>query len=177
MAGSVLIKLLGGLIIISACGALGNMVAKALAARAEALTVACHGLQLLATEIDYGATPLPLALEQVSRRLGGEVGQLFSKAAENLINEKGLTATEAWEGALADSLNYLAMNGGDTDVLRRFGQGLGLSHREDQLRRLRLVSEQLEERQKEAARASQTQGRVWRGLGVSTGLVLFLMWF
>ncbi len=176
MAGSVLVKLLGGFIIILACGALGNLVAKALAARAATLSAACHGLQLLATEIDYGATPLPLALTQVSQRLDGEVGLVFAKAALCLTAEKGLTAAEAWSKALESCLARLSMNGGDADILRRFGQGLGLSHREDQLRRLHLAAEQLEERQKEAAQTAHSQGRIWRGLGISTGLVLFLMW-
>lgn len=171
-----LLQLLGGVLTVAACGLLGQALAKALSTREKALATLCHGLALLATEIDYGATPLPQALLQISQRLDGEVGNLFRSAACRLQKEKGVTADVAWQEALAASEERLPLNGGDMAILYRFGQGLGQSHREDQLRRLQLIGEQLTQRQKEAIVSCQKQGKVWRSLGWSAGIILFLMW-
>ena len=83
-----LLQILGGFLTVAACGLLGQALAKALSAREKALATVCHGLALLATEIDYGATPLPQALSQISQKLDGEVGSLFRSAAYRLQKEK-----------------------------------------------------------------------------------------
>jgi len=76
-----LLKLIGAGIILFSATMIGFQAAKIYANRPKEIRQLGIALQLLETEICYGSTTLPIALAYVSRRIRGEIGQLFGQAS------------------------------------------------------------------------------------------------
>ena len=73
-------KLIASLLIICSAGLAGLRAASAYSLRTRQLRTLQEALQLLDTEIMYGATPLPAALSKVAAAAGEVVGDVFSEA-------------------------------------------------------------------------------------------------
>ncbi len=172
-----LIKILGALIIILSLGFLGQKLANILLQQKQALKNAQQGLQALATAIDYSLVPLPQALAEAGNQAGGSVGECFYQTSKKLTSGLGLTAQEAWQETLIAEKNNLPLNQEDWEILQSCGVGLGLSHREDQLKRLALAKEKLAKRESEAAERAAKMGKIYKSMGWGCGLIVALLWF
>lgn len=134
-------------------------------------------LGMLETEIGFGLTPLPEALNKVGIRIGGCVGEFFAKVIAKLNNEYSLTAGEAWEECLEDLKEEVSLFPGDLDILRSFGYTLGISDREDQIKNLKLAQEQLKTQEHSAEKLQESNQRMWRTVGFLAGLaVVFILY-
>lgn len=130
-------------------------------------------LQVLLSEIDYGLTPLPAALERAARAAGGEVAAFLEDAARRLSARRDAGAQDALREALARA--DLALAAADRDVLLALGAALGTSGREDQVRHLMLALRRLELAEDEARREGERGQRLARWLGVLGSLALVLL--
>ena len=128
------------------------------------------GLDALIRDIDYLASPLPLALTQAAREAGA-AAELFTLAAESLRGGDGLTAGEAWQAALAEC--------GPEDSLRLLlapvAAGLGETDAKCQLRQLQACRQQVERGREQAAEAYARFGKLWRAMGWCGGAVIILL--
>lgn len=167
------LKLIGAVCIVTACGGGGVLAAQKLQQRVVLLRQLEQGLSLLAGEIDYGATPLAQALQQTGAALEGQAATLFLQTAAELGQSQGTTAEQAWRHGLASGV----WQPEDEDILRRLGQGLGLSGRNDQLKRLDSARRQLAENCRQAQEQAAGYGKIWRSLGWGGGLILALFLF
>ena len=75
-----MLKLIASLLIICSAGLAGMRAASAYSLRTRQLRTLQEALQLLDTEIMYGATPLPAALSKVAAAAGEAVGDVFREA-------------------------------------------------------------------------------------------------
>jgi len=134
-------------------------------------------LRALVTEIDYGLRPLPSAWRQVASQVPGSVGALFAGAAERFGGSRGVTAGEAWIDALhcLQGQGRLALSQPDVSILTDLGSVLGLSHRQDQLRHFLLADERLAGAISEARRQVESRGRLWRSLGLLSGILIAIL--
>ncbi len=73
-----MLKLIASLLIICSAGLAGMRAASAYSLRTRQLRTLQEALQLLDTEIMYGATPLPAALSKVAAAAGEAVGYCVS---------------------------------------------------------------------------------------------------
>lgn len=172
-----MLKILGAFLVTGSCGMIGMELAKNMAKRPDELRQLQYGLQALETEIIYGATPLPQALTLVGRQTSGQVAEVFSATGRQLADGQGQTAAEAWSKVLNDTEQNLLLNSSDLNILHQFGQGLGLSDRQDQVKRLTAFRQQLSFRQKEAEAEMDRYQKVWRSLGWAVGLAITLLLF
>lgn len=170
-----MLKFMGALIVVAACGGIGVTVAQHYTQRPKYLRALQASLQMLETEIVYGATPLAEAMEAVGRGCEGKLGQIFLNSSELLCSHSGVTAGEAWLLALEKHAYDLPLTRDDLDILRRVGSFLGGSDREDQRKHLQLIREQIKHQVFKADEASQKSGRLWNSLGFLFGLVVVLM--
>ena len=129
----------------------------------------------LETEIIYALTPLPQALKTVARQTKGPISKFFAEVSQELNEGQGQTGGEAWSKALERVAPYLLLTEGEMSCLEQFGQGLGSSDREDQLKRLTSIKMQLATREKEAETTKNQFQKIWQTLGWACGLVLTLM--
>lgn len=169
-----MIKLVGACLVIFSFGVLGTILGKNMMKHREELQQLQFGLQTLETEIMYAATPLPQALKIAAKQTKGAVGEIFDAVAKELNNGQGQTAGEAWSKALEKMRPYLMLTEGELSFLDQFGQGLGSSDREDQLKRLTSIKMQLAAQEKTAERERSQFQKVWQTLGWACGFVITL---
>lgn len=170
-----MLKIVGAILIIAGCTYGGMRIAETYRKRAELLRYLQNGLNLLETEISYSLTPLPLALKRISGKLRGESRLIFACASQALQRDTGLRANEAWEEGIEYLKKHIKLNREEIDVLTLFGQALGGSAREDQLKSIALTRKQLSLMEKAADEAKQKNQRMWQYLGFCTGAVIVLI--
>ncbi|WP_003543116.1 stage III sporulation protein SpoIIIAB [Desulfotomaculum nigrificans] len=170
-----MLKLLGSAVVVLSCTLMGMTIASNYSRRPGEIRALRNALQMLETEISYGATPLPEALALVAERCDSRVAQLFRRASEELLTMRGVTAREAWETAIADYYPKSALNRCDRAILQELGNALGISDREDQVKHLVLTKEQLQMEQAKAEDASARNTKVYNYLGFLGGLTIVLI--
>jgi stage III sporulation protein AB len=168
------IKLLASGLVVFACGLIGMTIATGFARRPGQLRMMQSALRLLETEIAYGATPLPEALEKIGRACDPPVSTFFTEVRRTLSRATGCTAAEAWEAGLQELRAESAFKPDELAVLRSFGLGLGSSDRHEQQKNIRLAMEQLKI-EEEKAESERKQEQMWRYLGFLVGLVVILV--
>ena len=169
-----MIRLLASSLVIVACGLIGMTVATNFARRPSQLRLIQSALRMLETEIAYGATPLPEALDKIGRACDPPVSVFCQAVRGNLSRATGCTASEAWDAGLRVLAAESALKPGEMDILRVFGRGLGSSDRADQQKNIRLTMEQLKI-EEEKAEGERKQERMWRYLGFLVGLFVILV--
>lgn len=167
------IRFLGGLILIFATGNMGFAIARSIKERV-ALLIRLQGLlQFLITEIDFAVTLFPEALTKVGQSLGPETNAFCHQVVENL--QAGVPLSVAWERALLILVDNSPLYPDDVKPLWSLAPIIGLTDRQDQLRHLKLAQEHLRQRQLEIEREANKNQKLWRYLGVLSGLVAVLI--
>lgn len=170
-----MIKLIGACLTLAACGNIGFTWAGIYEKRTRQVKGLEGAIQLLETEIIYGATPLPEAMEEVALRCDSEIAGLFRETARELRKMEGSTGGEAWHRAIEAFVPATALNKQDIQILRRLGSSLGFSDREDQAKHLQLAKSQLAAAAAQAEMNAKKSAAVYRYLGVLGGLLLVLV--
>lgn len=158
---------------LSATASAGYAIARRLGQRVELIDQMERLLQYLITEIDYGLTPLPQALEHSSRALGEAMNSFCAFVVREL--EKGKALGEAWEMGTVALLENTSLRSEDVAPLLTLAPVLGLSDRPDQLRHLKLAGEHLRAVKRDAELEARKNQTLWRYTGVLSGLVLVLL--
>lgn len=170
-----MLKLVGMCMTLGACGTMGLMWARVYEKRPRQLAALEEALLLLETEITYGSTPLPEAMELVSRQCYREVASVFRQTAVELKKMEGSTANEAWVRSVDAFYPGSALTDSDLQIMRRFGVSLGNSDREDQMKHLALARSQLKAAADQADAAARKTASVFKYLGFLGGLFVVLV--
>lgn len=168
-------KICGALCILFGCTYLGLIISGIYKKRKELFCFLQNGLTMLETEINYTATPLPLALEKIAGKSNLLCRPLFKQAAYLLQTRKAATAGEAWSEGIAALKAEVPLTREESELLQLFGQGLGASAKDEQLKQIALAKNQLAAVQKEAEEERAKKQKLWQYLGFSLGAVLVLL--
>ncbi|MDQ0058300.1 stage III sporulation protein SpoIIIAB [Paenibacillus harenae] len=170
-----MIKLLGAVLILFAGTMIGFQQAARFAERPRQLRQLAHALQRLETEIGYGHTPLPEALERTAEASPSPLSELFRAAASGVWQSDEISFRESWEHAVHRQWPHTSMRAGEQAVMLRLGSTLGISDKEDQMKHLRLALIQLKA---EEDAAKDDQGRyekMWKSLGVLIAVLVVIL--
>ncbi|MCL6636170.1 MAG: stage III sporulation protein AB [Peptococcaceae bacterium] len=170
-----MLKLVGAAMVVAASGLSGLAVAANYSRRPRELRSLRTALQMLETEIAYGATRLAEAMDRVADRCSGAVTPLFRQTAEELSAMSGITAAEAWWKSLDSYYPGSALKPQDLAILRSLGSSLGISDRADQAKHLRLAMEQIENEAAAAEEEAARNVKLWSYLGFLGGLMVVLV--
>jgi len=168
-------KLLGGILVIFSCSAIGFYVAASYNYRLKTLKNLQIALAMLETEINYSLSPLPEALKNTAKKIEKDVSDLFEKTASYLSGGEGYTAGEAWEMALSNLSQNACLRDNDLEILSAFGQYLGITDRDDQIKNIKLTRDLLKQQEVLALEEKKKNEKVCRYLGVLTGIMVFLL--
>lgn len=170
-----MIKLLGAVLILFAGTMYGFQQAARFAARPRQLRQVAHALQRLETEIGYGQTPLPEALERTAHNVPPPIAIILAEAASGISGSSGLSFRESWEQAVNKGWPLTSMRANEQAVLLRLGSALGISDKEDQMKHLRLALLQLKT-EEDAAREDQARyEKMWKSLGVLIAVLVVIL--
>ncbi|HHY81454.1 MAG TPA: stage III sporulation protein AB [Clostridiales bacterium] len=167
-------KLINSSVIIVFSTLIGLEMAKRYVARTKELSAMQGALSRLETEIVHYASRLPEALNMIGQSIGGGTGKLFCLTAKSL-NDKKCTVSEAWRSSLDNLKDELHLQQEDLDILRRFGDQLGSSDREGQVKFIQLTLMQLREEEKKARAAREKYEKMYRSLGLLGGIALAII--
>lgn len=170
-----MIKLLGAILVITACTLIGFEVANKYKLRPLQLRALRSLLNLLEAEIVYLSTPLPLALEKVARYASAPLNSLFIMARDELLSGDGITAGEAWVKAVDSFQDKSCLDEEDLNILRQFGAGLGGSDKDEQIKNIQLTKELLKQQEWKADEKRYKNERMWRSMGFLSGLAIVLI--
>lgn len=170
-----LFKLAGGLMVIISCSMIGFLMAGYYQTRPKILRNLQTAISMLETEINYGHSPLPEALRNIAQKSDKEVSKLFLNAMKYISERSGLTASEAWEKALADFSPDSSLITVDIEILTNFGKYLGVTDIQDQIKNIKLTLTQLRQQEVYAMEEKQKNEKMWKYLGVLSGIMVFLL--
>lgn len=168
-------KLLGAVLILIAGTLFGFQQAARYAERPQQLRQLSHALQRLETEIGYGHTPLPEALERTAKASAEPVAALFRETAKGLLRTEGYSFQECWELAVGAGWIDTSMKANEKGIMLRLGSTLGISDKVDQMKHLQLALLQLKS-EEEAARDEQRRyEKMWKSLGALLAVLLIIL--
>lgn len=158
------------ILVFGTISSIGVKIANRYKARAKNLKQIKKGLKILETKVTYTYEQLPDLFFDISKRIGGGVGNLFFDAGTRMQLE---FAGEAWEKCIDDSKIYL--NSDDKEALKSLGKLLGKTDIKGQLNQICLVNNFLDEQIKEAIDSKNRNEKLYRKLGVIVGLAVVIV--
>lgn len=167
--------IIGSLLLIITCGALGLWLADRARRRPSELRSCLVALSLLDTEIFWGATPLPEAFSRIASRMSEPWRGFFLELQMRI--ERGEGAWAAWKATVAKQTQLFCLKPEDWLVILDVGKGLGRSDRGEQHKQLELAQRHLVQAREQAVSWSEKQAKMWSYLGFLVGfaVVVFLI--
>lgn len=172
-----MLKLLGAVFIIISSTLAGFYISRSYSDRTKQLRILQLGLQMLETEIVYGSVPLYLAMEKIGRRLKGIIGEIFLSMSKNLNELDGLSAFECWLEAIEMHYRKTSLKKQDKEILIHFGQTLGISDKEDQMKHIKLALQNLKTEENLAREEQKSYEKLSKSLGILVGLLIVILMY
>ncbi|UOF90120.1 stage III sporulation protein AB [Fodinisporobacter ferrooxydans] len=154
---------------------IGFAIAKKYRERPKQLQQLLIAFKILETEISYHAQPLPIALQNVGKRVAMPIAVLFLETAERLSKSEGRPLSEYWSAAVDEMLQEAALLDADGELLRQFGFTLGSSDRQDQIQHIHGVCEMLRVSEEQAREEQARLEKMWKYLGAVTAVILVIL--
>lgn len=170
-----MLKIIGMVLVVGVCAYGGNLKKNSLSERKKQLQALLFALNNMEQELGYGREPMNIILRQVAAASEGIVADFLETVAVQLSKNDGSVLSEIWQKELVLFQNKMSLEAEDLRFLREFACGLGVSHTEDQLRRIRLTAVHLEHQLSLAEENALRLGKVFQASGWCLGLVLALL--
>lgn len=170
-----LIKIIGGIAVISASSLLGYILSRDCSKRPQQLRELQVLLQMLENEIVFLESLLADAFERIYKSGNSDTGILFKFTAHELKKRKGVNACQAWETAIAENISKTSLNREDGKILASFGKMLGNSDVDGQIKNIRLTVNQLKLQEKKAEEMKSKNEKMYKTLGVLGGLAVVVV--
>lgn len=169
-----LIKLAGSLLLLGTAAAAGHGAARRLEAEVEELRRLVTALEALSSEVSYMLRPLPQAMAAAGARAGGTVGELFCLLGSRSGRSGRLTPEDALETILSEAhpgeLPRLAL-----ETVGELVKTLGTSGHKEGLRHIDMSIDRVRSHLRLVEAEYGKKARMYRYLGVLTGLSVVIV--
>lgn len=118
---------------------------------------------------------MPEALENVSERFDHEIANFFKSIADELNLNQGKTLTEVWKKHAIEVLEKTYLNELDIKNLMLFSENIGYLDKEMQNNNIHLLMDQLDEEIKTAIENDTKYNKLYRSLGVLSGIFIIVV--
>lgn len=149
---------------------IGILMANKYKKRVEELSNMKKALNIFETKMKYTYQPIPDIFEEISKNFENNIGYIFKTAYENMQNK---SASDSWNIAL-DSINT-NMQKNDIQVLKGLSKLLGKTDIQGQISEIELTDNFLNIQIEEAKKALDKNEKLYKNLGVITGLALVII--
>ncbi|GIO00127.1 stage III sporulation protein SpoIIIAB [Brevibacillus laterosporus] len=170
-----MLKIGAAIVVLVSASLIGIQLGKRYSDRVKELRALLHSLQMLETEIVYGATPLSLAFEKISVRVTRSIGNLYKRASELLQTKAGESTQIVWQTALEQTWSLTALRKEEKEILKNLGYVMGNSDREDQKKHLQLTVFHLRGLEEEAKEEQLKYEKMYKNLGFLGGLLIVIL--
>ncbi len=170
-----MLKFLGCIMILAASTGIGFIYSAKFKKRTRQLEELQRCIYQLQNEIVYTHTPLPEAIEDVSKKSVYPVKEIFEEVSCLLFDNKVNNVHEAFRNVLNRRKDILNLKRDDMNILLDFSKTLGESDIEGQQRIFHLTLENLKKRIKDSEILMSKNVKMYRYLGFSLGAIIVII--
>lgn len=169
-------KWAGALLCIAATSLIGFDMSRKLQMRSIQIRDLIHSLRLIEAEMAYSQMPLEMIFSAVSQKTREPVATFYATLATQLSGIVG-DFPRLWDKELEALKVSAALQDSELTMMRQFGQSLGQHSFTQQQKQITLTMHHLERELEEANERRKKYEKMWRTLGVLTGLLIVLLLF
>lgn len=170
-----IMKMIGCVLVITSSAGMGLYFSAVLKSRIDELKELKKIVLLLRGNIRYTNTPLPEAMESISKRYEGSFNTFLHIVIEQLQNLSGATLSDIWRNAVEKGLKGFSLTKLDKESLLNFGSNLGYLDKDMQLGTIDLYIAQLEAEIEEATRTAKEKSYLYKSLGILGGIFISII--
>jgi len=171
------LKILGGILIIISSILIGLIKAKDFEKRTADLRDIISILQVLETEICYKSNILSVAMLNCAQLKSGSNTASFFKRASELLENRDMSSEEAWHEAVTKNIKKTSLREEDLQILLCLGNSLGTSDYEGQIKNIGFIIKQVDGQVAKADAECSKYQAMYRKLGILSGIAVVIMLF
>lgn len=171
-----MIKIFGSLLILLACSGAGFLIAQGYINRSKEIRQMQNIVAYIETEIIYGHTPLFTIMKNISERENGSISKIFALIAEEMKSNHSSFAL-CWKTAFGKLKFLTSLKDREIQIMLHLGSILGQSDRENQQKHLRIALTHLQTEEQNAQEQQYRYEKLFRTLGILTGILIVILLF
>lgn len=171
----ILIKFLSSIGIFLSCTLIGQFYGNKYSSRLSNLIYLEQCIKILETEIIFGATPMPDALHNVYKKGNRKVSYIFEIIKEDLLFKKPNNLINSFLTVEDMLYSELSLKKQDVELFLSLGRVLGTSDRNDQEKNFIFTLNQIRNQIAEAKEEKYKNEKLYKSLGIISGLVLIIL--
>lgn len=167
-------KIAGILMIIISTTAIGFKASEKMDIRIEQLREIRKIMILLRGEVMYNMSSIDEAFNNVAGKISEPFSDIMKEISRIISKKEGKTFEVIWKKAIVP-LKKTCMVKSDIDRFRKFGEDFGCIHKEMQISAFDMYIEELENTIREADKKKNENSRLYRTLGIMSGLLIVIV--
>lgn len=132
-------------------------------------------LKMLEFDISFLKLPLSDSFERISKNQSGAVKKIFSYLAKELEEKKSINSGTLFRRAVEKFKNELLIGENEENVLIEFSDNLGSMNMENEVENIKSAYTKLKFYEAEARELAKKNVKMYRGLGLLTGIFIVLV--
>ncbi len=170
-----MLKLMGVVLVLGACSALGISARQELRRRVAAADSMLLALSLISSEVSCRRTPIPEIINELSKNDDENIKYVFSSLAHRLREQNGLSLGYLWSANLRDAGARIGLGKPECGILCSAANYLGRYDADEQAAGLEHVSRLLSASREAAQQELMSKGNLYRTCGIAAGLLVILV--
>lgn len=168
-------KIVGAILVIFSSSAMGLYLSNELKTRIVDLKELKKILLLLRGDIQYANTPLPEAVQALSRRHDGKFKGFLENISQRLLKLRGESFGVIWKEGVEKDLTHTSFSKEDYALLNQLGENLGYLDKNMQIGTLDLYLEQIEETINSLSQSVKDKTYLYNSLGIMGGIFITII--
>lgn len=170
-----IMKIIGCIMVVASSAGVGFYLSSEMKGRIEDLKELYKLVSLLKGDIRYASTPLPEAIQSISRRHQGRFFAFFNNISLQLEERPGQTFAEIWRSAVSCGLVNTSLSKKDKSHLIQFGDTIGYLDKDMQMNTLDLYLSQLDYEITDLSKTVKEKSYLYRTLGITSGIFIIIL--
>ena len=162
-------------IVFLASMAIGFFISNRFSTRVRELEDIISALEIFETKISYTYDSLIDTFMYISENLKTKIYRIFFISAEHLRENKNMSAGDVFRNVVDEEKIFLELKDKDIEILKGLSVSLGQTDLENQIKNIRLVQQMLMTQLKDATEEKSRSYKMYRNMGVLTGLILIIL--
>lgn len=154
---------------------IGYIISNRYSLRVKELQQLITALEIFKTRIDYTYDTIPDCFRYISTYIKGNIGNIFSKTADILENENDKSTGDCFKNVIEEERFMLNLKEVDIEILKGLSVSLGQIDLDSQINNIKLIIHTLNNSLAQAEEEKVKNFKLYRNMGILTGLVLMII--
>ncbi|KMT21340.1 stage III sporulation protein SpoIIIAB [Clostridium cylindrosporum] len=170
-----MLKVIGSILVIMSTTLVGFYYSRMFSERLKQIRELQYSLNMLESEIIYSASPLIQAMEYVAERSRAPINEFFRVFSEKLYKKEIEGILEGFQSTMMEFKGKLRLEKDEIDTLASFVKSLESSDLEGQKANFNITMKKLEGFEKRAEESMTKNEKLYKYLGVCSGLLVVII--